>query len=1010
MEIVMKSQVITVMLMVLVISLSATELKIMKVDQKFGPDFVGWAEDRIIVTFDYNIVDRFNQSRLSEGRTGIAEIDVLGDQFQSFMMRKLFTSSKPKTINGKQFDYSNIYKIMFRQNVDLDQVEKAYKVLPFVKKVERVGMHSCNSMPNDAQFYKQWHLHRPTNDCDIDAPEGWDYETGDEDIIVAIMDSGVRYYHVDLGGSNASYADPTNVDGNMWVNWTEKNGTPGVDDDSNGFVDDWIGWDFVDGAAFAHKDEDATTPDNDPRDFNGHGTHCAGNVGTLNNNGGGLCGVAGGWGNGTAQPGGNGIKVMALRIGYHTFIGLGVILMDAAAEAMYYAADNGARIASCSWGSSESGGMPAAVDYFLAHGGLVFHAAGNDNNDDPDYLDNRGDCISVAATDSNDHKADFSNYGTWVDISAPGTQIWSLVHNYNDDEHDYIAAMGGTSMSTPMAAGVAALIWSQNPTWTAAQVRQRLYDTADDIEDNLSPTHKGKMGAGRINAWNAVMTGENITVTAPNGAEILTVGDNYDITWTSAGTSGNVKIELSTNTGGSWTNVIASTPDDGTFNWLVPDSPSTTCLIKVSDTVGTPNDISDAVFTIQTGNVNQTIPLTIGWNIYSLAVTPDGSQDMLDILNPILEDYVIKVIDENGSTIEKIFGNWQNYIGDWQPTEGYYIKVDENVDWDIIGMEIETPLAIPLTTGWNMISYPCLISEQDAIDVLQALIDDEYLIKVIDETGNTIEKIFGNWQNYIGDFKPGEGYYVKVTETCTLYVDCGATALSKKEKSENPKHFVFENDGNPYHPMSVYLLPGSTDFTLDVNDEIALFDGSTCVGASIVENLSAPLLIVAYNQEESDFGFSQGNPIQVKIWKSQSDQEITFSNGQLTAFHSNGSPVPNQPVFEGLGSIVLSLDNVTNQASSLPSDYMLYQNFPNPFNPSTEICYDLPEAAQVSITVYDIQGRKVKELFHGEQNAGMHKIVWNGLNENNVRVVSGLYLYSINTANYTQTRKMIFVK
>ncbi|MBN1481952.1 hypothetical protein EH223_06475 [candidate division KSB1 bacterium] len=520
------------LLLVLLMSLGfGQEFKIIHVKNNFAPDFYGYADDRIVVKFSSEATRLFDQRLLQNGRSGIAALDRLNEKFNARFIKKQFVGSEPKMVNGKMIDLSNMYKIYFTQKIDAVEIAREYAQLDVVIAAEPVGIHGLSSLPNDAQFYLQWHLDRPVNDADVDAPEAWDIETGDEDVIVAILDSGVRYYHVDLGGGDASYTDPTNVDGNMWVNWIEKNGTAGVDDDGNGFVDDWIGWDFVDNATYGHPNEDSMTPDNDPRDFNGHGTHCAGNVGALTNNGGGLCAVTGGWGNGTLTPWGNGVKVMALRVGYQLrFGGTGVVLMDAAAEAFYYAADNGAKIVSCSWGSSESGGMAAAVDYFLAHGGLIFHAAGNDGADDPDYLDNRGDCISVAATDSNDTAADFTNYGTWVDISVPGTTIWSTYHNYQDDAGDYIAGLSGTSMSTPIAAAVAALIWSQNPTWTAAQVEQRLYDTADDIEDNLSSTYKGKMGAGRVNAYNAVQGGEDPGIIgdvndddAPNSTDALII-------------------------------------------------------------------------------------------------------------------------------------------------------------------------------------------------------------------------------------------------------------------------------------------------------------------------------------------------------------------------------------------------------------------------------------------------------------------------------------------------------
>jgi hypothetical protein len=232
-------------------------------------------------------------------------------------------------------------------------------------------------------------------------------------------------------------------------------------------------------------------------------------VSAITNNGYATASAAGGWGNGTLQPTADGVRVMALRIGYsadHFFNGeVGLVQMGFAAQALQYAADNGARIVSCSWGSSNTGGIGAAIDYFLASGGLIFKSAGNSNVTTPDYMGSRTDLnlINVAATDTMDRKADFSNYGTWIDISAPGTGIWSSYHVHSDDASDYSAAINGTSMSTPIAASAAALIWSANPSLTAGEVRQILYNNADNI-DAENPTYIGELGVGRVNAYNSL--------------------------------------------------------------------------------------------------------------------------------------------------------------------------------------------------------------------------------------------------------------------------------------------------------------------------------------------------------------------------------------------------------------------------------------------------------------------------------------------------------------------------
>jgi subtilisin family serine protease len=477
------------------------------------PSFVGYVPDRIVVNLDPAVTGKMNPHLMPRGRSGVAALDRLAAKYKVKSITKQFPRARKRKYRGRWIDLSGWHKINFQNKVDVAKVAEAFKKMPGVIDAQPIGIHAVYRTPNDPFFYNvqeaiiQWHLDQP-NDHDIDAPEAWDFETGNQDIVVAVLDTGVRWFHGDLGGIDASGLTPPEAQGNMWINPDEKDGVAGVDDDGNGFVDDRIGWDFVDATSRCWSGEDCGTEDNDPRDFNGHGTHVAGIVAALNNNGYALASTAGGWGDGTHAASGNGVRIMPLRIGWsYRYLGqeYGVVRMDYAADAFYYAADNGARMANASWGSSNSGGLGAAVDYFLAAGGMIFNAAGNEGSSAQDYLGSREDVIKVAATDASDCKAGFSNFGSWIDISAPGVQIWSTWHNHQFPNDDYIASLSGTSMASPMALSVAALIWSQNPAWTADQVKQKLFDTADSIGGlGCNSAYAGLLGAGRVNAYLAV--------------------------------------------------------------------------------------------------------------------------------------------------------------------------------------------------------------------------------------------------------------------------------------------------------------------------------------------------------------------------------------------------------------------------------------------------------------------------------------------------------------------------
>jgi subtilisin family serine protease len=502
--------------------------------------FAGYVPDRIVVKFGIALMKGINKGTLKQGKSGIPALDELAKRHKAIAIKPQFPAAKiNKQYRGKAIDLSGWHRIEFAAAIDPLAVVEEYKSLPGIVDAQPISIQPLYKIPIEQSYSSQWHLPK------IQAPASWDIETGNPAIVVAILDTGVRYFAKDLGGANASYATPTNIEGNVWINGAEKNGTSGVDDDGNGYVDDWVGWDFVTATPAkcdSPSGEDCSDQDNDPRDFHGHGTHVAGIVAAINNNGEAVASVAGGWGNGVLESNGNGVKVMALRIGWSAFSGsAGYVAMDYAAEALYYAANKGAQIASCSWGSENTGGLGEAIDYFLADGGLIFKAAGNSNSDastSGDYMCSRDDVVCVAATDQNDCKASFSNYGNQVDISAPGTDIWSLFHDWHYPETDHVAAMSGTSMAAPLAASVAALIWSDKPEWTAAQVKAQLYSSADNIDGlACNSAYSGLLGTGRINAFNAISIDSDMDglpdyddncPTKPNGPNLGTCSVSSD--------------------------------------------------------------------------------------------------------------------------------------------------------------------------------------------------------------------------------------------------------------------------------------------------------------------------------------------------------------------------------------------------------------------------------------------------------------------------------------------------
>ncbi|MCG3157324.1 MAG: hypothetical protein DKINENOH_03956 [bacterium] len=426
--------------------------------------------------------------------TGLPSLDALNQQYRVRAMERVLRPGGKFEARHAQSGLTRYYKLRFDAGAEvedlvrvyagdgnLDAAQPNYRYELFDRRDAR---RQVNFTPNDPQYPSQWHYNNTgqtggTPDADIDAPEAWDTETGDPSVIVSDLDTGQDLDHPDLAA-------------NIWVNPGEIPGN-NVDDDANGYIDDVNGWDF-------------SSNDNNPDDYDGHGTHTAGTVAAVTNNGLGVAGVA------------FDSKIMPCKIFPNAFD-------DVIANAFTYGADNGSFVSTNSWGGgAQSNLIEDAIDYFLATtNGVVVFAAGNSNSSDPaiGYPGSYPPVIAVAATDHNDVKASFSNYGTWVDISAPGVNVLStLIGGYG--------YLNGTSMACPHVAGVAALVAAANPGLPGAQIRTQLESSADNI-DATNPGFVGLLGSGRVNANRALSGGP--FPNPPTNLQAAVSGNDAQLTW-----------------------------------------------------------------------------------------------------------------------------------------------------------------------------------------------------------------------------------------------------------------------------------------------------------------------------------------------------------------------------------------------------------------------------------------------------------------------------------------------
>ncbi len=330
--------------------------------------------------------------------------------------------------------------------------------------------------PDDFLMPVEWHLEA------VSAPSAWTIFRGADSIEVAIVDGGVNYVHPDLA-DNIWINRGEDLNGNRIIEPSE---IDSIDNDGNGYIDDFWGWDWIDlDSAAVWPGEDPGPPDNDPSDFDGHGTHCAGDACAATDNG-----------IGVASPGFN-CRIMALRAGYLSVSGQGYVDLLAAMQAVYYAVANGAEVISMSFGGpGYISWFYDALNYANTNGLVLVAAAGNESTSAVSYPAGYDVVIAVAATAQGDVLADFTNYGDWITLCAPGEGIYStLIEGYGN--------MSGTSMACPVTAGVAAAVKALMPEWNSVDVGLWLSFTADNI-DAQNPGYVGMMGGGRLNEYKAL--------------------------------------------------------------------------------------------------------------------------------------------------------------------------------------------------------------------------------------------------------------------------------------------------------------------------------------------------------------------------------------------------------------------------------------------------------------------------------------------------------------------------
>jgi hypothetical protein len=511
--------------------------------------------------------------------------------------------------------------------------------------------------------------------------------------------------------------------------------------------------------------------------------------------------------------------------------------------------------------------------------------------------------------------------------------------------------VGGTDLnagSTLLTHTITGLTNGTSYTFTVKATNSVGTSVASSISNSVTPIAPIDNTAPIITGFTIPATSNSLSITISNFTATDNIGvTGYLLTETSS-------IPSPGETG--WTSVAP-------ISYNFSTAGTYTLYAWVKDENGNVSDSQNQIVTITQETINsvtvfsQTLELKKGYNMISTYVIPADSI-VSDVIQPIVADgNLIKIQDESGNSYENwgSFGGWINNLGSIQKTEGYKIKVADNCTLQVTGRQISLPLDIPLNTGWNIISYP-RTDALDAMMIVQSLIDQNKLIKVQDEAGNSIEDwgIYGGWKNGIGNFMPGKAYRVKMSASAILtiqenYPKSGNLPLY----AEKTSYFSSQAEGNGVDHMNINLV-GLKETGLSVGDELAAFDGDICVGTLKITNSnlnigSASLIASSITNGQQKDGFKDGTSVQIYAWNHntglESKVEASAIKGTLN-YNKNAS-------------ILVKMKSLTTSASIVNADVLQSEVYPNPSQGQFTVRFsEIPEAGS-RIEVLDLSGRKV---------------------------------------------------
>ncbi|MEQ9263688.1 MAG: S8 family serine peptidase [Balneolaceae bacterium] len=807
----------------------------------------------------------------------------------------------------------------------------------------------------------------------------WDVSQSSSDIIISIVDSGVNYGHEDLQDKH-------------WVNTAEIPNN-GIDEDRNGFVDDFLGWDFWESGYTAAT----MTQDNDPfAGNNDHGTHVAGIATATPNNNKGLAGT------------GYNARYMAVKAGgapdnpatagnESRSIGFGY-------DAILYSMVNGADIINCSWGGTNFSAFGEEVVNMANEAGiLIVAASGNDTSDENHYPSSYRNVLSVGSVDLGGQISGFSNFGFTVDVFATG-----VINSSNGMGSNGYATYGGTSMASPAVAGLAALIKERYPTWSPERIKNQIRASSVTMENANPASFRYKLGTGYIDAYLAVNTPQpgiqiDTTEYLNSFGETLGIGEDGIVKMhltNYGGESGPISVSVeSLSDGVSFSSdafPVASIATDETRIVEIPVSTtediletlSAEIVVKFVGTSSTYNNFEiltfdDLQFDISRANdlaVSFTPTGKIGFfdasaGVGGIGFIPDHQTANFSEDNVLFEGGIILEANKKiANSVRSLSGRTDN---DFLPISSYKVT---SLDATSAGDGSATFAPKKITTLDNAQVTLNTYAFNDAA-TSNAII----LNYVITNTSNsyslsdTYFGVFNDWD--IGNF----------ARNSTTY-DAQNDVLIIRETEETGSPFVaVASFGNTSSVLAIdnNFSGGTSSFRFGLDDGFSDAEkrNSLKAGENNTELANADVSAVVAT---GPYYIPPRSSISVGFVYAFGDTELELLN-QINAARS-------------LNLFELSELNDRTE-NEFPDEIEIFQNYPNPFNPSTTISFTLDDPGAVELTIYNLLGQKVRTVVNSELQAGIHAYTVNF-----DQFSSGLYFATLNTGGSQKVIKLTLLK